>query len=384
MGSDARWYPVSGPDHRPGQAAALLTATGWSCLPAAAAISTLAARILNNRAPNLLQHTVLHHPLDQLMIAEAPTGDGKTEAALLWCARLVEAGAVDGLYFAVPTRSAATELHDRVARSLSQAYPQLAGHTVRAVPGLLSTDPRDPTLPPTWALGSTRRVMGAPVAVGTIDQALLSVLRVRHSWLRSWCLSRHLLVIDEVHASDAYMSAIVSELVDAHRNAGGYVLLMSATLGETMAARLTRRPRLPVSTATCRKYPLVSSGTVSAMPVSTRSKTACVKTEPHVDCIQHAMQAVQSGKTVLWIRSTVTDALHDYRLFEAATIPAMLHHSRYADIDRQFLDGEVTDCTGIGGMRTPSVIVATQTCVQSLDIDADILLSRRQLRRQIG
>jgi hypothetical protein len=184
-----------------------------------------------------------------------------------------------------------------------------------------------------------------------------------------------LLVIDEVHASDAYMAAIVSELVDAHLNAGGYVLLMSATLGETMAARLTRRPRLPVSTATCRKYPLVSSGTVSATPVSTRSKTACVKIERHVDCIQHAMQAVRSGKTVLWIRSTVTDALHDYRLFQAANIPAMLHHSRYADIDRQFLDGEVTDCIGIGGTRTPSVIVATQTCEQSLDIDADILIT---------
>jgi hypothetical protein len=54
--------------------------------------------------------------------------------------------------------------------------------------------------------------MGAPVAVGTIDQAMLSQMKVRHGHLRAWCLARHLLVIDEVHASDPYMSEIVSRL----------------------------------------------------------------------------------------------------------------------------------------------------------------------------
>ena len=54
-----------------------------------------------------------------------------------------------------------------------------------------------------------KAVFAAPVAVGTIDQAMLSILRVRHSWLRAACLSRQLLVIDEVHASDPYMAEIV-------------------------------------------------------------------------------------------------------------------------------------------------------------------------------
>jgi hypothetical protein len=39
----------------------------------------------------------------------------------------------------------------------------------------------------TWAISGVKTVFAAPITVDTIDQAMLSVLRVRHSWLRaSW------------------------------------------------------------------------------------------------------------------------------------------------------------------------------------------------------
>jgi CRISPR-associated endonuclease/helicase Cas3 len=370
MGSDTQWHPLSGPDDRPEQAHALLAATMWAGWTAQGS-----GDVLGSRAPRPLQQVLMTHPLDHLVIAEAPTGEGKTEAALVWASRLVCAGLVDGLYFAVPTRSAATELHDRVARSLGHAYPLLRGHTVRAVPGLVSTDPRDPTLPPTWALGSMRRVMGAPVVVGTVDQAMLSVLRVRHAWLRSWCLSRHLLVIDEAHASDAYMTTIITALVDTHLAAGGYALLMSATLGETMAARLTRRSRLPVGTAVQRPYPLVSSGTVSVPVASSRRKSVRPTIASLSACEAQATARAQQGEAVLWIRSTVADAVDDVRRLRAAGVPTILHHSRYADADRRHLDAQVLGVIGIAGQRRGVVIVATQTCEQSLDIDADLLVT---------
>ena len=67
---------------------------------------------------------MLNLPLEErLAVIEAPTGSGKTEAALIWASRLVEAGVVDGLYFAVPTRSAATELHFRIGRLMSTHHP---------------------------------------------------------------------------------------------------------------------------------------------------------------------------------------------------------------------------------------------------------------------
>jgi len=78
---------------------------------------------------------------------------------------------------------------------------------------------------------------------------------------------------------------------------------------------------------------------------------------------------------VLWIRSTVADALDDYHAFRSFGANTILHHSRFADIDRQHLDREVLRILGPGGQRAGVVIVGTQTLEQSLDIDADLLVT---------
>ena len=56
-------------------------------------------------------------------------------------------------------------------------------------------------------------------------------------------------------------------------------------------------------------------------------------------------------------------------------VPLILHHSRFADVDRQFLDRKVLGLIGLAGSRSGTVILGTQTLEQSLDIDADLLVS---------
>ena len=112
---------------------------------------------------------------------------------------------------------------------------------IRAIPGSIETD--DGTLT-TWAVGSSRKTQSAPVAIGSIDQALLSQVKNRHAWMRSLWLARHLLIIDEVHASDTYTGELMLRLVQEHMRAGGYVLAMSATLGEALRAKLENRAAL--------------------------------------------------------------------------------------------------------------------------------------------
>jgi CRISPR-associated endonuclease/helicase Cas3 len=378
MGSDTRWHPVAGPDDRPQAADALLADTRWSGWHTGATPDAL----LGSRMPRAAQEVVLTLPLtERLVVLEAPTGTGKTEASVMWASRLVAAGLVDGLYFAVPTRSAATEIHGRIASMMSRVHPLLTARTVRAVPGMLDTDHAmqrwDEPSEPTWAIGSTRRVMGAPVAVGTIDQAMLSQMKVRHGHLRAWCLARHLLVIDEVHASDPYMSEIVSRLVDEHLALGGYTLLMSATLGETMRARLECRGRLDCAGAVSRHYPLVSAGaTTVPVPVPDMSRRRVdIVIEDQANASARVLATVGSAQPVLWIRSTVADAIADCRALASAGVPTLLHHSRYADDDRQHLDRQVLSALGPAGQRTGMVVVSTQTCEQSLDIDAELLVT---------
>jgi CRISPR-associated endonuclease/helicase Cas3 len=159
--------------------------------------------------------------LGKLLILESETGSGKTEAALWRFAWLFQAGHVESLYFALPTRVAATQLYNRTlqfAASLWRETGQEPPLVVRALAGYESADgksiearlpdfkvlwsdrPDDHRAHTRWAAESSKRYLAAPLAVGTIDQALLSALQVRHAHMRHSLLSRSLLVVDEVHA----------------------------------------------------------------------------------------------------------------------------------------------------------------------------------------
>ena len=92
-----------------------------------------------------------------------------------------------------------------------------------------------------WAVERPKRYLSGAAMVGTVDQLLLGGLQVRHGHLRSGPMLRLLLVIDEVHASDAYMTEILRNVLDQHAAAGGPALLMSATLGALARLRFLGR-----------------------------------------------------------------------------------------------------------------------------------------------
>ena len=367
--------------------------------------------------PNAIQAAVVETPLDEhLVIIESETGSGKTEAALWRFAGMYEHGLVDGLYFALPTRAAASQLHERVTRFVDRMFP--AAHRpepVLAAPGYLKAgdvtgrrlqnydvwwdshyqDSRR------WAAESSKRYLAAQIAVGTVDQAMMAALKVKHAHMRAACLSRNLLVVDEVHASDPYMRRIIKALLDAHLGAGGYALLMSATLGSAARRQWLSRGRFhrddapALDEAVASPYPSVSTRdtggeNMTAAGENRQEKSVDIAAEPLVhDCDRVAalaLRAAEAGAKVLVIRNTVSHAIAtqqaleqaaggDLRLLFSANGAATLHHSRFAVDDRHLLDGEVE--TRLGKERDPGgvVVVGTQTLEQSLDIDADLLIA---------
>ena len=343
----------------------------------------------------------------RLVILEAETGSGKTEAALWRFTQLLAAGAVSGLYFAVPTRAAARQLHGRVDRALRRVFGTVAPETVLAIPGMLRAgefegqrlphwqvrwDDDATSAPQRWAAEHATRFLAAPVAVGTVDQAMLAGLKVKHSHLRGSALSRSLLVIDEVHASDAYMTAVLEKLLDGHLAAGGYAMLMSATLGSSARVRWTGEPLPEVGAASATPYPAVwvkgEDGPLVPAEAG-RPKTVHPENVPTMEPLaaaKRAISAAERGARVLVIRNTVDVAVATWRavqetgagslLMQAAEGPA-LHHGRFAVEDRARLDRAVEESLGPSTERESRgcIVIGTQTLEQSLDIDADLLIT---------
>ena len=207
-------------------------------------------------APRPAQERLQEAPLPvagQVVVLEAETGSGKTEAAMLHFLRLFRAGEVDGFYFALPTRAAAVQIHRRVTETLQRWFEHAAPPVGLAVPGYLRVDaeegrslpeqasvlwPDETDTDRVWAVERPKRYLSGVAMVGTVDQLLLGGLQVKHAHLRSGPMLRLLLVIDEVHASDAYMTEVLRNVLDQHSAAGGHALLMSATLGALSRLRL--------------------------------------------------------------------------------------------------------------------------------------------------
>ncbi len=344
---------------------------------------------------------------DRLVILEAETGSGKTEAALLRFIRLWEARQVDSLYFAVPTRAAAAQLHERVNRALTSI---LNTEAILAVPGYMkagetkghplpgyqvlwddSATASPEKLARRWAAESSKRYLAAQIAVGTVDQAMLAALPVKHAHLRAASLSRSLLVIDEVHASDPYMTGIQSGLLDMHLGVGGHALLMSATLGDRARAKWLNRRQMPLDEAIACPYPAIWTHSDNVdMPADKTPLQKSVAMDLQsvstaADGLDAAIAAAEKGGKVLVIRNTVKLAIETLNALEAANvipnhlfdvngIPT-LHHGRFAPEDRQLLDKAVETALGKGRPAGGKIIVGTQTLEQSLDIDADLLIT---------
>ena len=170
--------------------------------------------------PNAIQQAARNIPLDErLVILESETGSGKTEAALWRFAYMYEAGLVDGIYFALPTRAAAAQIHRRLERFVERLLPDHRPPVVLAVPGYdpgadsASVDMqdykagwkgRDDDRP--WASENPKRFLAAQVAVGTVDQAMMGALQIKNAHLRAACLARNLLVVLEGRRSHQHQT----------------------------------------------------------------------------------------------------------------------------------------------------------------------------------
>lgn len=388
-------------------------------LPAAANPSFSLADLLSGGATaSPLQEMLANRALPDgpsLTIVEEVTGSGKTEAALLLAARLVSAGRASGLYFALPTMATADAMYRRMApayRKLfaADAAPSLVlahgkrhlndgfQETIRlaeAAPGRdRDTYPEEASaVCAGWLADDRRKAFLAHVGVGTIDQALLGVLPSKYQSLRLWGLADKVLILDEVHCYDAYVSRELERLLEFHAALGGSAILLSATLPTRQKDRLLAafegglgigKGRVAAGDPTA--YPLVSvtaavERSYTALPTRPdRHRELAVHRVASVDsAIEALIKAARKGGAVAWVRNAVDDAIEAAERMQAAApdLAVLLLHSRFAMAHRLEKEEVVRTVLGRGehDERKGFVLVGTQILEASLDYDVDLMVS---------
>jgi CRISPR-associated endonuclease/helicase Cas3 len=204
-------------------------------------------------------------------------------------------GRADGLFFALPTMATANAMYGRLENAYRRLFalgatPSLVlSHGRRSLrEGLNASildaagDPQSDAREPAeqtagaqcaaWIADDRRKAFLAEIGAGTIDQAVMGVLPTRHAPLRLLGLSRRVLIVDEAHAYDTYVTKELHALLAFQATLGGSAIVLSATLtakqrGELQAAFRGGLGVVSPGDDGATEYPLTT--TVSRVGVST-------------------------------------------------------------------------------------------------------------------
>ncbi|MFL1427485.1 MULTISPECIES: CRISPR-associated helicase Cas3' [unclassified Nocardiopsis] len=368
-----------------------------------------------------------------LLMITAPTGDGKTEAALHAASVLARASGAGGLFFALPTMATADAMHRRVRNFVganvtgdtaltlvhSMSWLAAAPNTDQnhsASDDVLTDEAVTRIEAGRW-LRTSRRGLLAPMATGTIDQGLASVLPVRFNMLRLFGLANKVLVVDEAHAYGPWMHSLLVRLLEWLGAMGAPVVLLSATLAGRTASSLVEAYRRGVGffepqeiAPTYPGWVYVDATTGQVTPPrkapSSRPRRLGVEvhqvrwdvTEPdrispeagtRRDALVRLLApALQAKGCVLVCCTTVEEAQRTYRFLSAAFTELIaddnlrLLHSRYPAWRRKDITDDIEILFGKPGRNdppgrrpAPAVLVATSVVEQSLDLDFDYVIS---------
>lgn len=365
-----------------------------------------------------------------LLLIEDRPGSGKTEAALMAALQ----GLVDGcrgMYVGMPTQATANQLHRRTKGFLDTLWPG-DGVTPRLLHG--GVNPYEDLPVPSGVAGDSdgdevadrdaeaqawfaqsRRGLLSPYGVGTVDQALLATLAARHYPVRMLGLQGKVVILDEVHAYDAYTGHLLEALVEWLSALDCTVILLSATLPPSRRRRL-----IDSYLVGCR-----TDGSASTDEVSSDSYPRVTVASPRLGLRQiaveddrpgreielsweglaaeagardsdrqaraiakRALREVEHGGCLAIVCSTVAEAQGIYtelrdRVAEPQPIALELLHSRLRRHERDPVERRLLSMLGPpGGEHAASdprperlIVVATQVIEQSLDIDFDVMFS---------
>ncbi|WP_073997634.1 CRISPR-associated helicase/endonuclease Cas3 [Anaerococcus urinomassiliensis] len=353
--------------------------------------------------------TIINTDDPGILVFEAPMGIGKTEAALFGLEVLAQKKAASGMYFALPTQATSNGIFPRVEKWLESVANEFDDKlSIRLIHGKAylnetfndlakNINQDDPTensnvIVNEWFSGRKSSILDDFI-VGTIDQFLLMALKQKHLFLRHLGFSKKVVVIDEVHAYDAYVNQY---LYQALKWLGAYdvpVIILSATLPAGKREELVKQYLLGKGIAKKKQihernvardsYPLITyndGSTIKYEDKFTKSKAKEIKVikEDEENLLNLLENLYNQGGNIGVIVNTVKKAQNLAKeVEEVLGIDSFeLIHSRFIDSQRIEKENQLLKMIGKKANRPQQKIyIGTQVIEQSLDIDFDVMIT---------
>lgn len=350
-----------------------------------------------------------------IVIFEAPMGMGKTEAALVAVEQLAKKTGRTGMFFGLPTQATSNGIFSRVNAWLENLRDDMSyKRALRLLHGKAALNEEFANLPKSrnihddeneknvvtvndWFSGRKLSILD-DFTVGTVDQFLLLALKQKHLMLRHLGFANKVVVIDEVHAYDAYMSVYLYQAIKWMGAYGVPVVILSATLPIERRNKLIEsymegkdiyledgEAELPSNYNENENYPLLTlNDGIKIIQIDNFKKERGVDYEvkklskEDSEDIARIIEGITSQGVVGVIVNTVKKA-QDFAKLCADVFgedSVLLLHSLFIASDRYKKEEELLKLIGKDGQRPKfKIIIGTQVIEQSLDIDFDVLIT---------
>lgn len=322
-------------------------------------------------------------------ILEAPMGMGKTEAALYAAYQAISQGTATGIYFALPTQLTSDKIYDRMNIFLAKVLAddcKFRSLLLHSSAWLRDTELGEEGMPGKGWFNSSKRGLLAPFAVGTIDQALMGVMNIKHGFVRTFGLAGKVVILDEVHSYDSYTGTIMDKLVQTLQELQCTVIILSATLTAERRADLLGHKSSEAAYPLVSALPTGSAGLYYPVAQTDFATVSVAVKNDEKDALEEAILRAERGEQVLWIENIVTESQDRFKILAARAqacgekIECGLLHSRFLRTDRKCNEDKWVNAYGKEGhakrRECGRILVGTQVLEQSLDIDADFLITR--------
>ncbi len=315
-----------------------------------------------------------------LLLLEYPCGYGKTEAAIL--AALKSGKECGGIYLAAPTTSTAKGLGER-----SIVLCQRAGLAIN-IPefdgSMIWSEADMAKIPKELWTGRTRHQFLYPFAVGTIDQVLKTILSFRYSCIGLLGLSDKVVIIDEVHAYDAYMLTELICLIKWCRFFDIPVILLSATLPSMTKEKLFKAAGMTSGSDMEISYPLISQIKGKKLqqfttPCEGRKFTIGIIKTDDIEATMYQKALAHEKGCLAIIMPTVDEAFSLYdRIGQAISdCEIILYQGRDTIKHKTEKVKLLLELLGKDRKYRPKklIVIATSIIEQSLDVDFDRMIT---------